>query len=114
MKKVFLSLAVLASVALVSCGDKKAENADTATLMETDTTTITVETPAVDCPNQPAAPADQAATEAAKPEENKDAKADAKDAKADAKDAKADAKDAKADAKDAKADNKDAKAEEKK
>ena len=63
MKKVFLSLAVLASVALVSCGDKKAENADTMTVTETDTTTMTVQTPAVDCPNQPAAQAEQVVTE---------------------------------------------------
>lgn len=37
MKKIVLSLAVLASVALVSCGGKNAETADTDSVMVADT-----------------------------------------------------------------------------
>lgn len=48
MKKVFFSLAVLATVALVSCGGKKAENADSA--VETAAVAEEVVTETVDSP----------------------------------------------------------------
>ena len=79
MKKVFLSLAVLATVALVSCGDKKAENGDSATMVEetevavvegTDTTagdTANVEAAAAEATETPAeAPAETPAGDSAK------------------------------------------------
>lgn len=56
MKKLVLSLAVLFSVALVSCGDKKAEANDSdsvvveSTMTESISESVVVDAPAVDSP----------------------------------------------------------------
>lgn len=74
MKKVFFSLAVLATVALVSCGGKKAENADT--LAET-----TVETEEVVAVTEDSPKADSPVAEAVEATETVEAAAPADSAK---------------------------------
>ena len=79
MKKIALSLAVIATLAMVSCGNKKAENADSDT---TDTTTVVaIESDTMVNDSETVATTEAAVAEEVTPADNKDAAKDNKAAK---------------------------------